>query len=75
MGLTRVERRSGRTKQSELARLGTDNRCPAGQAWTPSLIELSANSERSLLESISNHIGAKGAIKDRGPTLPFGDDE
>jgi adenine-specific DNA methylase len=40
-----------------------------------SLIELSTNSERSLLESISNHIGAKGAIKDRGPTLPFGDDE
>lgn len=26
-----------------------------------SLIELSSNSERSLLESISNHIGAKGA--------------
>lgn len=40
-----------------------------------SLIELSTNSERSLLESISNHIGAKGAIKDRGPTLPFIDDE
>jgi len=40
-----------------------------------SLIELSTNSERSLLESISNHIGAKGAIKERGPTLPFGDDE
>jgi putative DNA methylase len=34
-----------------------------------SLIELSAASERSLLESISNHIGAKGAAKDRGPTL------
>lgn len=34
-----------------------------------SLIELSANSERSLLESISNHIGAKGAVKDRGPGL------
>ena len=34
-----------------------------------SLIELSTNSERSLLESISNHIGAKGAIKDRGPLL------
>jgi len=34
-----------------------------------SLIELSTNSERSLLESISNHIGAKGAVKDRGPTL------
>lgn len=40
-----------------------------------SLIELSINSERSLLESISNHIGAKGAVKDRGPALPFGDDE
>lgn len=40
-----------------------------------SLIELSANGERSLLESISNHIGAKGAVKDRGPALPFGEDE
>jgi putative DNA methylase len=40
-----------------------------------SLIELSSNSERSLLESISNHIGAKGAIKDRGPLLPFGENE
>jgi adenine-specific DNA methylase len=40
-----------------------------------SLIELSSNSERSLLESISNHIGAKGAVRDRGPELPFGDDE
>lgn len=39
-----------------------------------SLIELSANGERSLLESISNHIGAKGAVKDRGPSLPFGDE-
>jgi hypothetical protein len=28
-----------------------------------SLIELSSNSERSMLESISNHIGAKGAVK------------
>lgn len=28
-----------------------------------SLIELSMNSERSLLESISNHIGAKGAVR------------
>src|SRR5690606_2333336 len=28
-----------------------------------SLIELSENSERSILESISNHIGAKGAVK------------
>lgn len=34
-----------------------------------SLIELSSNSERSTLESISNHIGAKGAVKDRGPML------
>lgn len=39
-----------------------------------SLIELSAGSERSLLESISNHIGAKGAIRDRGPALAFGDE-
>jgi adenine-specific DNA methylase len=38
-----------------------------------SLIELSTNSERALLESISNHIGAKGAVKDRGPML-FGDE-
>jgi putative DNA methylase len=30
-----------------------------------SLIELSTNSERSLLESISNHIGAKGAVRGR----------
>lgn len=41
------------------------------KAWN----RLSTNSERSLLESISNHIGAKGAIRDRGPTLPFGEDE
>lgn len=34
-----------------------------------SLIELSSSSERSTLESISNHIGAKGAVKDRGPML------
>lgn len=34
-----------------------------------SLIELSKDSERSLLESISNHISAKGAVKDRGPVL------
>lgn len=40
-----------------------------------SLIELSSNSERSLLESISNHIGAKGAVRDLGPELPFGDDD
>ena len=40
-----------------------------------SLIELSSNSERSVLESISNHLGAKGAVRDRGPMLTFGDDE
>lgn len=40
-----------------------------------SLIELSSDIERSLLESISNHIGAKGAVRDRGPKLPFGDFE
>ncbi|MCC6661396.1 MAG: hypothetical protein IT437_10975 [Phycisphaerales bacterium] len=38
-----------------------------------SLIELSAptggGGERSLLESISNHIGAKGAVRDRGAAL------
>lgn len=34
-----------------------------------SLIELSSTTERSLLESISNHVGAKGAVKDRGPVL------
>jgi hypothetical protein len=34
-----------------------------------SLIELSSNNERSLLESISNHIGAKGAMRDSGPIL------
>jgi hypothetical protein len=33
------------------------------------LIELSASSERSLLESISNHIGSRGAIKQSGPGL------
>jgi len=38
------------------------------------LIELSSNSERSLLESISNHIGAKGVVVDRSPTL-FGESE
>ena len=35
-----------------------------------SLIELSTNSERSLLESISNHIGAKGARPAETKTLP-----
>lgn len=39
-----------------------------------SLIELSSDGERSLLESISNHIGAKGAVRDRGRMLPFGED-
>lgn len=36
-----------------------------------SLIELSeaGSEERSLLESLSNHIGAKGAMKDRGAVL------
>ena len=34
-----------------------------------SLVELSTNSERSLLESISNHIGAKGAM--RAETMPL----
>ncbi len=38
-----------------------------------SLIELSSNSERTTLESISNHIGAKGAVKDTGPA--FGDED
>lgn len=45
------------------------------QRVVQSLIELSTDSERSLLESISNHIGAKGAVPDRGRALPFGDDE
>jgi len=42
-----------------------------------SLIELSkpGSEERSLLESLSNHIGAKGAKKKEQPTLAFGDDE
>jgi putative DNA methylase len=35
------------------------------------LIELSEGEERSLLESISNHIGARGAIF-REPVLPYG---
>ena len=39
-----------------------------------SLVELSTNSERSLLESISNHIGARGAAVEHGPTLPFGEE-
>jgi adenine-specific DNA methylase len=42
-----------------------------------SLIEISkpGSEERSLLESLSNHIGAKGAKKKEQPTLAFGDDE
>ncbi len=43
-----------------------------------SLIELSkaASEERSLLESLSNHIGAKGAKKkEQQPTLAYGDEE
>jgi len=47
-----------------------------------SLIELSphGSEERSLLESLSNHVGARGAVKDEGPTLfpkekPEGDDD
>ncbi len=42
-----------------------------------SLIELSkaGSEERSLLESLSNHIGAKGAKKKEQPTLAFGDEE
>lgn len=44
-----------------------------------SLIELAREQKQDqecrLLESISNHIGAKGAVRDRGPELPFGDDE
>lgn len=40
-----------------------------------SLIELSSHGseERSLLESISNHIGGKGAVKEeRQAALPYG---
>jgi len=41
-----------------------------------SLIELSTNSERATLESISNHLGAKGASpEDRHGRLNLGDDE
>ena len=38
-----------------------------------SLIELSprGSEERSLLESLSNHIGAKGAVRKRSESLPF----
>ena len=34
-----------------------------------SLIELSENSERLILESISNHLGARGARRETGPQL------
>ena len=34
-----------------------------------SLIELSENSERSILESISNHVGARGVRRETGPQL------
>ena len=42
-----------------------------------SLIELAraGSEERSLLESLSNHIGAKGAKKKEQPVLAFGEDE
>ena len=40
-----------------------------------SLIELSSDNERSLMESISNHIGSKGARANRSDALPFGEDE
>ncbi len=38
-----------------------------------SIIELSpgGSEERSLLESLSNHIGAKGVVKDQAPILPL----
>jgi putative DNA methylase len=39
-----------------------------------SLIELSSDSERSLLESVSNHIGAKGAAFDnKQPMMDYGE--
>lgn len=34
-----------------------------------SLIELSEGNERSVLERISNHVGARGAVRDRGAAL------
>lgn len=42
-----------------------------------SLIELSphGSEERSLMESISNHVGARGAVKDDQQTLPLGNSE
>jgi putative DNA methylase len=41
-----------------------------------SLVELSTNSERAILESISNHIGAKGAKREEPKyvPMPFGDE-
>jgi putative DNA methylase len=41
-----------------------------------SLIELSpaGSDERSLLESLSNHVGAKGEAVPKAPELPFGND-
>ena len=41
-----------------------------------SLIELSPHrsEERSLLESISNHVGARGAAVPKAPELLFGND-
>ena len=41
-----------------------------------SLIELSphGSEERSLMESISNHVGARGAAVPKAPELPFGND-
>ncbi len=42
-----------------------------------SLIELSkpSSEERSLLESLSNHIGAKGAKKEQQPSFAYSDEE
>lgn len=42
-----------------------------------SLIELSphGSEERSLMESISNHVGARGSVKDDQQTLPLGNSE
>jgi hypothetical protein len=44
-----------------------------GEDWTmQKLVDaVQPKGERSLLERISNHIGAKGAIADRGPLLAF----
>jgi putative DNA methylase len=44
-----------------------------------SLIELAREQKQQeeliQLERISNHVGAKGAMRDRGPALPFGEDQ